>query len=230
MKSSHVIALIDFLPRALAVLMLVAALCHVDNLLTAVQPYLQDDVVDPYERELEEEVQPQHDRLSRFISARYKVPPDIARETVEAAREASAEVDLPISLILAVIAVESSFDRYSDNGCCKGLMQVNPPAHPEKVKEIGGVSGLFDIRLGVRTGTRILKEYLNQKNQNLEKALLRYNGATTPNEYPDKVLAEKKLYDKVRAEPPLVRKKKRCSTGQPGCYTPQVQFNNRGQI
>lgn len=117
-------------------------------------------------------------RLIDHIEQTYRVPRhetiDIVTEVILNARKH----DLQPELLLAIIAVESTFrdDAVSSVGAL-GLMQVLPSAHPEKIDEIGGVDALFDPRKNIATGTLILQEYLLLSRGNLRRALLRYNGS-----------------------------------------------------
>lgn len=215
------------MPRLLLALALVAVLCHVDNLMTVLQPLqemeqsINDDLDD-------DEDKPQNEPLMRYIQARYKVPADTAQRLVNGAYAASKETGLSPTLILAVSARESSFDHLSDNGSDKGLMQVNPRWHPDRVAEVGDVSGLFDVKLGMLAGARILKQYAEATNYDLPRALSRYNGDST-NRYANGVLQEKRLFDQAVYRPGL-KKRANCSSSTPGCYTPQGPLTHRGHI
>jgi soluble lytic murein transglycosylase-like protein len=99
-------------------------------------------------------------------------------------REAT-QVNLPPSLILAVIEVESHFDRFalSEVGA-RGLMQIMP----FWLKEIGHEEdNLFDISTNLRLGCAILRYYIDKENGNLTQALARYNGSLGQSWYPNRV-------------------------------------------
>jgi soluble lytic murein transglycosylase-like protein len=90
-------------------------------------------------------------------------------------------------LVLAVIDVESDFDRYAiSSSSALGLMQVMP----FWVKELGrkDKNALFDIDFNVLLGCRILKYYLDMEHGDLVAALARYNGSTGRRWYADRVL------------------------------------------
>ena len=184
----------DIVPRLLLALSLVAVLCHVDNFMLALQP-LQDQEQSSPDDFFEE--RPRNPDLSRFLEARYRVPPDVAARIVNGAYAAAAETKQSPTLILAMVAVESRANPLSDNGADKGLMQVNPRWNPDRVAEVGGVSGLFDVNLNMRAGARILQRNTEATKGDIRKALRRYNGGTFDNGYAAKVLAEKSLIDKV---------------------------------
>lgn len=94
---------------------------------------------------------------------------------------------LPPGLVLAVIEVESHFDRWAVSSAgAVGLMQVMP-FWP---KELGMTNEqLVRIPENIRMGCTILKYYLDREKGDYTKALARYNGSVNRRTYPDKVLA-----------------------------------------
>ncbi len=99
-------------------------------------------------------------------------------------REA-AKADLEPELVMAVIDVESNFDRFAISRVgARGLMQVMPFWR----EEIGRPDdNLFQVRTNLRYGCTILRYYLNAENGNLARALARYNGSAGRWEYPNRV-------------------------------------------
>lgn len=94
---------------------------------------------------------------------------------------------VPPELVLAVIDVESNFDRYAISATSAlGLMQVMP----FWVTEVGRKDKnlLFNIDFNVLLGCRILKYYLDMERGDLVKALQRYNGAIGRRNYADRVI------------------------------------------
>ena len=135
--------------------------------------------------------------LASHIARLYAVDDGRASHVVRAASGASRRTGLPRTLILAVIAVESSFDPMAvSRAGARGLMQVLPEAHPEKVSTIGGERMLHDVDSGVQVGSRILLEY-QRMTGNLRSALVRYSGAAR--NYVNKVLARKHNFDLIEA-------------------------------
>lgn len=89
-------------------------------------------------------------------------------------------------LVLALIEVESDFDRFavSDSGA-QGLMQVMPFWK----KEIGHPQdNLFEPHINLRYGCTILKYYLDLMDGDLDDALAQYNGSYGETTYPIKVM------------------------------------------
>ncbi|MEE4379085.1 MAG: lytic transglycosylase domain-containing protein [Candidatus Competibacteraceae bacterium] len=135
--------------------------------------------------------------LSQYIQKTYRVRARKADTIVNAAFNSGARYDVAPELILAIIAVESTFraQAVGPKGS-RGLMQVLPRAHPRKVRAIGGVKALFDPNKNIRTGSKILSDYLRKSGGNLRKGLLRYNGSYgTRSRYADKVL---RVYSRLK--------------------------------
>jgi len=93
--------------------------------------------------------------------------------------------NLPPELVLAVIEVESRFDRFAISSAgALGLMQVMP----FWLKEIGRPDdNLFDIHTNLRMGCTILRYYMDKSKGNLTHALARYNGSLYSHSYTSKV-------------------------------------------
>ncbi|MGI9247623.1 MAG: lytic transglycosylase domain-containing protein [Woeseiaceae bacterium] len=98
----------------------------------------------------------------------------------------AARAELPPELILAVIEVESNFDRYAVSVAgALGLMQIMP----FWLDEIGRPDdNLLHTDTNLRYGCTILRFYLNKENGDLQRALGRYNGSLGKRKYPNKVI------------------------------------------
>jgi soluble lytic murein transglycosylase-like protein len=95
-------------------------------------------------------------------------------------------VDIPPELVLAVMDVESRFDRFAVSSAgAVGLMQVMP-FWPQQL----GMSNDRLVRIpdNVRMGTTILSYYLRKERGNYQRALQRYNGSLGRPTYSDMVL------------------------------------------
>jgi len=115
-----------------------------------------------------------------------QVPDDDERLTILRIAHAEARrVDLPPELVLAVMDVESNFDRFAlSEAGARGLMQVMP----FWVQEIGRPEdNLFEIRTNLRYGCTILRYYYDIEDGDLLRTLARYNGSTGQRWYPDRV-------------------------------------------
>jgi soluble lytic murein transglycosylase-like protein len=135
--------------------------------------------------------QRQINQLSSHIQRRYKVSEPRARRIVTEAIHNGQRHQLEPELILAIIAVESTFnERAVSRAGARGLMQVMPRYHRDKVREIGGTQALFDPAKNIHTGSRILAKYRDNHSGNLRRALLSYNGSLhlRRSSYADKVM------------------------------------------
>jgi soluble lytic murein transglycosylase-like protein len=99
----------------------------------------------------------------------------------------AGEARLPPGLVMALIAVESRFDRWAvSRAGAVGLMQVMP-FWPEQL----GMRRyeLVHIAPNVHMGCAILRYYLGFEHNDVRKALARYNGSPGKRDYPDLVLS-----------------------------------------
>jgi len=92
---------------------------------------------------------------------------------------------LPPEVVLAVIQVESNFDRFAISSAgARGLMQIMPFWRDE----LGlPEANLFEISTNLRFGCTILRFYLDKERGNLTRALARYNGSVGQYWYPERV-------------------------------------------
>jgi soluble lytic murein transglycosylase-like protein len=107
-------------------------------------------------------------------------------ETAFCEANRTGEQRLPPGLIMAVIEVESRFDRWAVSSAgAVGLMQVMP-FWP---KELGMERHqLVQIEANMRMGCAILRHYLKREKNDVRKALARYNGSTGRRQYPDLIV------------------------------------------
>jgi soluble lytic murein transglycosylase-like protein len=98
----------------------------------------------------------------------------------------AGETRLPPGLVMAVIVVESRFDRWAVSSAgAVGLMQVMP-FWPEQL----GMKRheLTHIAPNIRMGCAILRFYLQKEKNSVTRALARYNGSVGRRTYSDLVL------------------------------------------
>jgi soluble lytic murein transglycosylase-like protein len=132
------------------------------------------------------------DGLIEYLSRRYRIDRGAAADLVGVARDAGNQVGLDPLLILAVIAIESRFNPIAESVAgAKGLMQIVPELHQEKLRVLGGARAVLDPVANIHAGARILSEYIEREG-NLEAGLQFYNGAAADlgARYAKKVLAE----------------------------------------
>jgi soluble lytic murein transglycosylase-like protein len=138
--------------------------------------------------------------VTDFIARRYRVSEVAVADFVGAAYQAGARHSLDPLLILAVMAVESRYNPVAKSLMgAKGLMQVIPRFHLEKLAGHGGEVALLEPEINIHVGAQILREYLDRFGE-LETALQMYAGALDDptSQYAAKVLAEKARLDALR--------------------------------
>ena len=123
--------------------------------------------------------------MSRRLERQVRDPAERIEILTRVHYEAS-RAELPPELILAIIEVESNFDRYAISVAgAIGLMQIMP----FWLDEIGRPDdNLLHIDTNLRYGCTILKYYLEKENGDLRRALGRYNGSLGKRKYPNKVI------------------------------------------
>ncbi len=120
-------------------------------------------------------------RLERYVR-----DPEERLHILRLVHSEARRAGLDPELVLAVIDVESAFDRYAVSVAgALGLMQVMP----FWMDEIGRPGdNLLHINTNLRYGCTILKYYLDKENGDLVRALGRYNGSLGKRKYPNKVI------------------------------------------
>jgi soluble lytic murein transglycosylase-like protein len=119
------------------------------------------------------------------------VDPKERIEILKLAHLEAARAKLPPELVLAVIDVESNFDKYAISVAgARGLMQIMP----FWLDEIGRPDdNLIHVGTNLRFGCTILKYYLDMEKGDLKRALGRYNGSLGKRKYPNLVLDKLRL-------------------------------------
>lgn len=84
-------------------------------------------------------------------------------------------------MALAMIAVESNFDKDCKTGSARGLMQIIPIYHSKRMQQYVeeghqiNLDDFFDIRLNIMTGIDYMDELLEKTNGDIAYALMCYN-------------------------------------------------------
>ena len=139
--------------------------------------------------------------VTEFIAKRYRVAEDAVGEFVALAYRAGAQYSLDPLLILAVMAIESRYNPVAESVMgARGLMQVIPKYHPEKLEPHGGEQALLEPQVNILIGAQILREYHRRLGGDTEAALQMYNGAfdEPTSQYANKVFAEKARLEALR--------------------------------
>jgi hypothetical protein len=131
--------------------------------------------------------------VAHWISRRYRVAPEPISRLVQEAWQVGGRAGLDPTLILAIMAVESSFNPFAQSSVgAQGLMQVMTKVHDAKYEAFGGNLAAFDPVSNLRVGVQVLKECIARAGS-LEAGLRYYVGAANLEDdggYAAKVLAE----------------------------------------
>jgi hypothetical protein len=115
--------------------------------------------------------------VAHWISRRYHVAPEPISRLVKEAWYVGERVSLDPTLILAIMAVESSFNPFAQSNVgAQGLMQVMTHLHDDKYVAFGGNLAAFDPVTNLRVGVQVLKECIARAGS-LEAGLRYYVGA-----------------------------------------------------
>jgi soluble lytic murein transglycosylase-like protein len=131
--------------------------------------------------------------LSEFVAKRYRVSQDVAFDLVTHAHRVGRQLQLDPLLIIAVISIESRFNPIAESVAgAKGLMQIIPKYHGDRLEEFGGEQAVFNPEANIEVGSQILREYI-RRTGNVNIALQMYAGALDDYEdrYTRKVLNER---------------------------------------
>jgi soluble lytic murein transglycosylase-like protein len=135
-----------------------------------------------------------------WLSKKYRVAPEPIGALVAEAYDIGAKTKLDPTLILAIMAIESSFNPFAQSPVgAQGLMQVMTKIHTEKYEGFGGDHAAFDPVTNLRVGVKVLQECI-QRAGSVELGLRYYVGATsdaTEGGYAAKVLAEQARLQQV---------------------------------
>ena len=131
--------------------------------------------------------------IAKSITRRYKVAPEPIARLVQEAWVMGQRAGLDPTLILAIMAVESSFNPFAQSPMgAQGLMQVMTRVHDAKYEAFGGTHAAFDPISNLRVGVQVLKECIARAG-NLQDGLRFYVGAAlleNDGGYVGRVLAE----------------------------------------
>ena len=132
-------------------------------------------------------------QLATWIARRYKVAPEPVGALVQEAWAIGRRAQLDPTLILAIMAVESSFNPFAQSPVgAQGLMQVMTRIHNTKYDAFGGKHAAFDPISNLRVGVLVLKECIVRAGS-LQEGLRHYVGAAlleSDGGYVGRVLAE----------------------------------------
>jgi hypothetical protein len=140
-----------------------------------------------------------------WLARRYHVAPEPVSRLVQEAWRVGELTQLDPTLILAVMAVESSFNPFAQSPVgAQGLMQVMTKVHDDKYEAFGGSHAAFDPVTNLRVGVQVLKECIARAGS-LEAGLRFYVGAANSDDggYATKVLVEQNTLRQLAGMKPL---------------------------
>ena len=154
-----------------------------------------------------EALPPRLQRVLDFVSRRYRVAPEALVPVFEAAQTVGRERRVDPLLIIAIIGIESRFNPFAESAFgAKGLMQVIPGYHMDKVPQGAGEQPFLDPVTNIQVGVHVLEEAIRWRG-GLTAGLQHYGGAPDDPEtgYANKVMAEKLRLEQAARRGPGAR-------------------------
>jgi hypothetical protein len=131
--------------------------------------------------------------VANWLARRYKVAPEAVARIVHESWLLGERARMDPTLILAVVAVESSFNPFAQSPVgAQGLMQVMTRIHDEKYMAFGGELAALDPLTNLRVGVQVLRDCI-QRAGGISEGLRHYVGAANLEDdggYAAKVLFE----------------------------------------
>ena len=187
----------------LAVLAVVLTFAARPHLQTSASEWLMGWLTSRQDEPLAQTVQellPEQAKVTHWLSRKYKVAPQPLSTLVAEAWQLGQLSQLPPTLILAVMAVESGFNPFArGTQGAMGLMQIEPSAHEDTLNQFGGRLAAFDPVTNMRIGARLLQASIQQAGSQEEglREYSRLSGQANETAYVERVLAERKQLDRI---------------------------------
>ncbi|SEK02735.1 Transglycosylase SLT domain-containing protein [Variovorax sp. OK605] len=138
--------------------------------------------------------------VAYWLSKKYRVAAEPLSVLVAEAYGIGKRTKIDPTLILAIMAVESSFNPFAQSHVgAQGLMQVMTRVHGDKYESAGGTLTAFDPVTNMRVGVKVLQECIARAGS-LEGGLRYYVGAANLEDdggYAGKVMAEHERLQQV---------------------------------
>lgn len=132
--------------------------------------------------------------IASWLARRYRVAPEPVARLVQESWAVGRKAGLDPTLILSIIAIESSFNPFAQSPVgAQGLMQVMTQVHDDKYAAFGGKFAAFDPVTNLRVGVQVLAECIRRAGGDAELGLKYYVGAANLQDdggYADRVMAE----------------------------------------
>lgn len=143
---------------------------------------------------------PEQVRVTQWLSRKYRVAPQPLGSLVAEAWQVGQLSQLPPTLILAVMAVESGFNPFArGTQGAMGLMQIEPSAHEQALSQFGGKLAAFDPLTNLRLGARLLQASV-QQGGSIEEGLRQYaqsSGQARDAVYVERVISEHRQLERI---------------------------------
>ncbi len=156
----------------------------------------------PRELAADQSISPELARVKDYVARRYHVSSAALDAPIARAQRSGELLGIDPLLIVAVMAIESSFNPLAESTVgAQGLMQVIPRFHMDKIGHDAGPRALFDPDTNVRVGALVIKEGIRRYGS-VMRGLQYYGGALNDSQsgYARKVLAMKARLQKVAAD------------------------------
>ena len=133
-----------------------------------------------------------------YVTRRYRVSPEALVPVFQVAQLIGKERRIDPLLIVAIIGIESGFNPFAESAMgARGLMQVIPRFHRDKVPDGAGDGSLLDPLVNIRVGVYVLEEAIRRRG-GLVAGLQYYAGSSeSAGSYASKVLAEKERLEQA---------------------------------
>lgn len=147
-----------------------------------------------------QDMPPEQVRVTQWLSRKYRIATMPLGPLVAEAWTVGQNSQLPPTLILAVMAIESGFNPFaksSQGGM--GLMKIEPEIHADELQMFGGKLAAFDPLTNLRLGARFLQASI-QATGSTEDGLRLYasaSGQANDEAYVGRVMAEHKQLERI---------------------------------
>ena len=143
---------------------------------------------------------PEQLSVTQWLSRKYRISPEPLAAMVTEAWKVGERTQVPPTLILAVIAVESNFNPFAQRSDSnRGLMQIDSQSQQGTLSRFGGPLSVFDPLTNLRVGSRVLQAFI-QETGSIEDGLRAYAQTSpqgTDSTYTERVLSEHKLLERL---------------------------------
>lgn len=144
--------------------------------------------------------------VAQWIARRYRVALEPVSRLVQEAWAVGSKAGIEPTLILAIMAIESSFNPFAQSPVgAQGLMQVMTRVHDDKYEPFGGTHAAFDPVTNLRVGVQVFRD-CKRRFGGIEGGLRCYVGAAhLPGDggYTNRVLAEHGFLQQVAQGKPV---------------------------